>query len=698
MDEMDLEELKAMFLEECREHVDTLEQGLLEMSNADHTSDLLNEIFRAAHSIKGGGATFGFADLAELTHHMETLLDAQRSGRKPITEADIELLLESLDVVRALMESLGDADHPDRLGLQLKLQAAVGEQSAEATQSPDTGDVSTKPMSTTHSPENADQSGWRISFKPRPDLLRKGNDPLLLITELQALGELTIKLDESWLPPWEFFEPRTCYLPFQAELKGQIERESIEAVFEWVAEDCDVTLEALSSAAPIIDKNRPDEPSIIDTPARDNASSDTQPAEGLSEDGKSQQEELTEQSVASRPAKVKPAAATEVASIRVSTEKIDQLMNLVGELVITQSMLSGLSDGEQQVNPEQLRERLSELGRNTRQLQEGVMRVRMLPVSVGFGRLPRLVRDLSRKLSKKVDLVIEGAETEIDKTVLEQMMDPLVHLVRNSVDHGLETPEKRRLAGKRDTGVVKLIAYHQSGSVVIEITDDGAGIDTDRILSKARERGIVGEEELSVSEIQQLIFAPGFSTAEVVSDVSGRGVGMDVVRRNIVDLGGLVEISSTLGSGTTVTIRLPLTLAILDGQLIACAEEVFVIPLANIIETVELKNCKVSTVPQFGSVFMFRGEYQPLVRLNELFELTTNVGDALIVVIETHGQIVGLVIDKVVGQQQIVIKALEDNYQSVAGVTGATIMSDGSVALIIDPQALIPAARVQSAA
>ena len=443
--------------------------------------------------------------------------------------------------------------------------------------------------------------------------------------------------------------------------------------------DCELTLSAIESVAePKID---PD----LSVPHQH----EPQPSQPDNKDAK---ETVT-------PKKQRAASTTEASSIRVSTEKVDQLINIVGELVITQSMLSGLSNSDDPDSGERLRERLSELERNTRQLQESVMRVRMLPLSTGFGRLPRLVRDLSKKLDKEIDLVVEGAETEIDKTVLEQLMDPLVHLVRNSVDHGLETPEDRLEADKSATGELKISAYHRSGSVVIEITDDGRGINTEKVLEKAVERGVVRkDEELTANEVNQLIFAPGFSTADVVSDVSGRGVGMDVVRRNIQDLGGHVELLSEQGRGTTVTIRLPLTLAILDGQLISCANEAFVIPMSCIIETLELAKCEVSELPGTGQVFSFREKYLPLVNLQTRFSLNTESESGLVVVIDSHGQIFGLMIDEVLGQQQVVIKSLEDNYKSVPGIAGATIMSDGSVALIIDPQAILAKDNMNRAA
>lgn len=676
MDEMDLEELKEMFLEECREHVDTLERGFLEMSQAEQSVDLLNEVFRAAHSIKGGGATFGFADLAELTHHMETLLDQMRSGEKPIEEADVELLLESLDVVRELMESLGNDDHPLRLILQERLEKAVV----------NTANTGTDESAKTVAPEQnetlvVEERNWLIDFHPKLELMQRGNDPLLMIRELQHIGELQLDIDFSALPAWENYDAKLCYLPWKAALTTTTNEDDIREIFEWVEFDCDVTItevpvESETAADPVAsaDPNPPAAPSTPQTPK-----SSIPPA--------------------AQPAKSKPAASTETSSIRVSIDKVNQLINMVGELVITQSMLSGLTKTDEPIDPDQLRDRLSELERNTRQLQESVMRVRMLPMSTGFARLPRLVRDLSKKLDKTVNLVVEGAETEIDKTVLEQMMDPLVHLVRNAVDHGLETHQERLEAGKPKEGELKLSAYHKSSSVIIEISDDGKGIDAQRILAKAIERGIVDpDDNMSEAEIHRLIFAPGFSTAEVVSDVSGRGVGMDVVRRNILDLGGQVDLHSVLGSGTCVTIQLPLTLAILDGQLISSSGEVFVIPLASIIETLEVSVCNISSLPRSGAVFEFRDQYLPLIYLKSELDLPGEGSEALIVVIESNGRLFGIAIDQVLGQQQIVIKALEDNYQAVGGIAGATIMSDGSVALILDPAALAPEVRAGSAA
>jgi two-component system chemotaxis sensor kinase CheA len=354
--------------------------------------------------------------------------------------------------------------------------------------------------------------------------------------------------------------------------------------------------------------------------------------------------------------------------------------------VITQSMLSRVSDSPDGIDLDELRERMADLEHNTRDLQESVMQVRMLPLSSAFSRIPRLVRDLSRKLNKEVDLQMVGGSTELDKTVLERMIDPLVHLVRNGLDHGIETPEERQAAGKTGAGILHLSARQESGSVVIEIRDDGKGINCPFILSKAREKGIVGpDEELNDDQINQLIFAPGFSTAAVLSDVSGRGVGMDVVRRNIMDLGGRVHVYSTFGVGTRIEINLPLSLAILDGQLVRVAGEVYIIPILSIIETLELAQTERADVPGTGEVCRFRGEYLHMLRVADHFQLKQPSTGGLVVVIDTHGKRIGLVIDEVLGQQQVVIKPLDRNYKSVKGLAGATIMSDGSVALILDP-------------
>lgn len=694
MDDNELDELKEIFLEECRENVDILEQGLLQLGQGDNDVELLNEVFRAAHSIKGGGATFGFAALAELTHHMETLLDEMRAGKRDVSEDDLELLLESVDIVRDLMESRGNEDHDERLPMQTRLEESVANTGGSAPANP-SGEANAEANSTTpestEGPEASSQKTFEISFQPKPELLVRGNDPLLLVRELIRLGELELTLDASSLPAWEDCNSKSAYLSWTARLTSDCTVDDVTEIFEWIEFDCDVKVTETALPEGASDRNASLNPGADDTKEQSEAT--TEPAQAGSTAQASGGDKATP-AKKPRAKSDKQSAPAESSSIRISTDKIDQLINLVGELVITQSMLNRLGADDEPIDVEALRDRLADLDRNTRELQESVMRVRMLPLSSGFNRLPRLVRDLSRKLDKKVDLVVEGGNTEIDKNVLERMMDPLVHLVRNSLDHGLETVAERVAAGKSETGELRLNAYHQSGSVVIEIADDGKGINRDVVLSKARERGVVGEDEtLTDEQVYKLLFAPGFSTAQEVSDVSGRGVGMDVVRRNIVDLGGHVDIHSEHGKGTTVVIRLPLTLAILDGQLVSVCGNTFVIPLLSIVETIEMRHSKAMRLPNGAEVFEFREEYVPLINLATRLDIDQNHKGSLIVIIETHGHLTGLVIDQVLGQQQAVIKTLDDNYRSVTGIAGATIMSDGSVALILDPAAYIPSAR-----
>jgi two-component system chemotaxis sensor kinase CheA len=391
-----------------------------------------------------------------------------------------------------------------------------------------------------------------------------------------------------------------------------------------------------------------------------------------------------------------PKAGADAGSIRVATEKLDAIINLVGELLITQSMLSGFADGIKPHELSRLRQGLTQLSRNTRELQESVMQIRMLPIGFAFNRFPRLVHDLSRKLGKKVELKLQGESTELDKTVLEKIGDPLVHLVRNALDHGLETPQLRLAAGKSDTGTLELGAFHESGNIIIEVRDDGAGLNKTRILQKARERGLItSDQDLTDEQIDNLIFMPGFSTAEQVSDVSGRGVGMDVVRRNINDLGGHVQIYSKEGAGSTIRIRLPLTLAILDGQLVRVGKETFIISLLSILETIQIDPTRISKLAGLTSLYRLRDEYLPIVKLCDQFGLepdNRDSEDGLLVIVEADGKRVGLLVDDLLAQQQVVIKSLEANYNAVSAIAGATILGDGAVALIIDVPDLIRSA------
>lgn len=675
----DLEELRHIFLDECLENIELLERGLMSMGEGNGDADTLNEVFRAAHSIKGGGSTFGFLPMAELTHHMETLLDEMRAGRRNVEESDVDLLLKGMDVVQGILadsRNQSDADHPDRLSIQQQLEATVIAGITNGNDdSPAEVEHGSEPAceAVENEPAPARQH-WQVLFTPNTDFYLRGNDALLILRELKRLGEVSVEVDQANLPAWQELDVNNSFLSWTIEIEGEVSEAEVTEVFDWVDTECKFSVKSLIEVMP----------EVAATPALEAAPAAASPAQAKNTVSARQADDGDKSATQKKPSKA--ASSNESSSIRIATDKIDQLINLVGELVITQSMLSRVCDASSGIDVNELRERMADLEHNTRDLQESVMQVRMLPISSAFSRIPRLVRDLSRKLNKDVDLQMEGGSTELDKTVLERMIDPLVHLVRNGMDHGIETPEEREASGKKGTGILQLSARQESGSVVIEIKDDGKGINGPFILGKAREKGIVGpDEELTDDQINQLIFAPGFSTAAVLSDVSGRGVGMDVVRRNIMDLGGRVHVYSEFGVGTRIEINLPLSLAILDGQLVRVGDQVYVIPILSIIETLELAQTERSDVPGSGEICRFRGEYLDMIRVADHFQLTEPSSGRLVVVIDTHGKRIGLVIDDVIGQQQVVIKPLDKNYKSVKGLAGATIMSDGSVALILDP-------------
>ncbi len=498
-------------------------------------------------------------------------------------------------------------------------------------------------------------------------------------------------------------DPELSYLSWTIHLKnneqqGPIDKAVIEEIFEWVEDDCDLTIEPIISQADDTGTSEPlDSLQAAETAVTETVTvaDNVAPITGESDS----QTVLSKEPAAG--AQQKPAArkkkVTETGSIRVGTDKIDTLINMVGELVITQSMLSQMGEDFSMEKIEDLREGLAQLERNTRELQESVMRIRMLPISFSFQRFPRLVHDLSQKMNKKIELKMLGEQTALDKTVMEKIGDPLVHLVRNSLDHGIEDPQTRLAAGKSETGTITLNAYHQGGFIIIEISDDGAGLPRDKLLNKAIEKGLVTEQDnLPDEKIYDLIFHPGFSTADQVSDISGRGVGMDVVRKNIKELGGNVDVSTEEGKGTTFTIRLPLTLAILDGQLIKVGNETYIIPLVSIIQSLEIEIDNINTIAGTTEVYKMRDEYIPLVRLYEVFDVqlgTYCLQDCLLVVVEGDGGKAGILVDDLLSQKQVVIKSLETNYKRIPGVSGATILGDGTVALILDMSGLLTLAK-----
>lgn len=660
---MDLQRFHATFFEESREGLDAMEAGLLALESGQQDPEIINSVFRAAHSIKGGAGTFGFDAIAALTHVLETLLDELRAGKRVLEAAAVDAMLSSVDVLRALLreaEHGQPADPQAVAAVKARLEAVLSGQAPSAA-APTAAKVDDTP------------EAWQIGFVPAPSLFMSGNDPLRIIRELEHLGSLQVAARLERLPGFDQLDPLEAHLAWDLGLVGKVPRSKIEDTFAWVVDDCELDI-------------RPAAPPSLATSAPAAAA----PAAPVAAPA----------APAAAAAPAAPAATSEAeTSIRVAVEKVDALINLVGELVITQAMLKQVSHALDPVHAEQLFAGLDLLERNTRDLQEAVIGVRMLPVDAVFRRFPRLVRDLSSRLGKHVRLRTIGEGTELDKGLIEKIADPLVHLVRNSIDHGLEMPDVRRDAGKDETGTITLAASHQGGHIVIEVSDDGRGLNRDKILAKALERGLAVPDNPTDAQVWDLIFQPGFSTADAVTDLSGRGVGMDVVRRNIQALGGEVQLESRAGNGTRVLIRLPLTLAILDGMTVAVAGETVILPLAYVLEALQPQPEDVRSMAGEGRVLRVRGEYLPILSLSEYYGFgRRTTDDSLVVVVEGDGQKIALEVDELVGQQQVVVKNIENNYRRISGVSGATILGDGRVALIVDIGGLVRSLRVPQAA
>jgi two-component system chemotaxis sensor kinase CheA len=675
---LDLAQFHDTFFEESFEALGSMEAALLKLSAGEADAELINTIFRVAHSIKGGSATFGFADVAAFTHTLETLLDQLRSGQRQVQPNTVDVLLRSVDVLREMLGATQRKQPPDptlAVALNAELRAIMNAEGPAPVAASPAVVIASAPASATSAAAATTTTGpcgWRISLVPGALMMEHGNDPLRMLRELAVLGTLVTRADAGKVPTLAALDPEVCLLSWQMELHTDAERPAIEQIFEWAEGECTLTIEPLSPVAP---------PQISATspgPVTPAATVAAPPAAVA----------VAAAAKAPPPAEVARSGSGEGGSIRVSIEKIDELLNSVGELVITQSVCSQLAAVLEGREADELRNALVQFERHMRSLQENVMRVRMLPLASIFNRFPRMIRDLGQRLGKKLELKMTGDQTELDKTVLEKIGDPLVHLVRNAVDHGIEMPDKRRAAGKNEQGTISLHAYHKGGNVIVEVSDDGAGLQRDKILAKARERGLVGaDEELPDDKILNLIFAPGFSTAEVVSDVSGRGVGMDVVRRNINEIGGHVQLYSTPGKGSTVRIRLPLTLAILDGQLARVGQEIYIVPIVSIVETIQIKREQISSLAHKAELFRLRDEYIPIVRMYELFGIqadNTDLINGLLMIVEADGKRVGLFVDELLSQQQVVIKSLETNFKQVTALAGATMLGDGRVALILD--------------
>lgn len=653
---MDITDFYQTFFDEADELLADMEQHLLDLVPEAPDSEQLNAIFRAAHSIKGGAGTFGFTILQETTHLMENLLDEARRGEMQLNTDIINLFLETKDIMQEQLDAYKSSAEPDAASFeyicnalrQLALEAK-GEASAPA--------VPAAKLSVVDAVAEPDTAPDAPAGKLRVVLSRlKENEVNLLEEELGNLATLSnvVKGKDS----------------LAATLDGGIGQDDIVAVLCFVIETDQIAFETEAAAveAPAPAENTP--AVVAAAPALKAVPKETAaPARGE-----------------------KPAArSSESTSIRVAVEKVDQLINLVGELVITQSMLAQRSNELDPVTHGDLITSMGQLQRNARDLQESVMSIRMMPMEYVFSRFPRLVRDLAGKLNKQIELTLMGSSTELDKSLIERIIDPLTHLVRNSLDHGIELPENRVAAGKSPVGNLILSAEHQGGNICIEVTDDGAGLNRERILAKAISQGKAVNENMTDEEVGMLIFAPGFSTAEQVTDVSGRGVGMDVVKRNIQEMGGHVEIQSKQGAGTTIRILLPLTLAILDGMSVKVADEVFILPLNAVMESLQPREEDLHPLAGGERVLEVRGEYLPLVELWKVFEVDgakTEATQGIVVILQSAGRRYALLVDQLIGQHQVVVKNLESNYRKVPGISAATILGDGSVALIVDVSAL----------
>lgn len=699
---IDLSQFYQVFFEEAGENLDRMEAQLLEIDIEAADDEELNSIFRCAHSVKGGAATFGFADVAELTHQMETLLDKLRRHELTPTAPMVDVLLQAGDALRAQLArhqgAGGDAVDTSELLVSIRAMSS-GEAPPPVAAKPavavkKTGDdpvpglAEASPPAAPHAGNMARELEVRVGPLKDP---AQANNLIDLFNEITDLG--TIEAIDGGQPSDGMRRFRVVTTSSDSDLMD---------LFTFHVSRDEVALLPMGPGYGF-HEGAPGAPAAEPEP-RDPGYGFFENAPGAPASDASAAKTDTASADAPKAAAVRaparadkaPAAALESSTLRVSVEKVDQLINLVGELVITQAMLAQNSKQIDTALYQQLAAGLADLDRNTRDLQESVMSIRMIPMSMVFSRFPRMLRDLAAKLGKKVEFVTQGEATELDKGLVEKITDPLTHLVRNSCDHGIESPAERVAKGKPEHGTITLAASHQGGSILIEVRDDGKGLSRAKLLSKARERGIDAPDSMTDSEVWSLIFAPGFSTADVVTDVSGRGVGMDVVKKNITALGGTVEIDSAEGYGMSVKVRLPLTLAIMDGMSVGVGEEVYILPLSSVIESFQVQPDNIKTIGGSGRVIEVRDEFMPVLDLEQVFNVPRfdfeNAG-GIMVVAEAEGGRVALLVDQLLGQQQVVVKNLEANYRRVNDISGATIMGDGRVALILDVGSLVRRAR-----
>lgn len=678
--DIDLNQFNQVFFEECAEHLTEMEQILLALRNEEPDEEQLNAIFRAAHSIKGGAGIFGFQDMTVVTHVMESLLDRIRNNETPFTATMIDLFLEAGDVISMQLAGHRDGANIDRDAIDQissKLQQVIDSSGNVPCERP----KNSESVSFSSSDESvAMLHRYELEFTPDPDIFKRGVRVEQLFRELEELGELSINAELSSIPDINRFDPEICNICWNVTLISSASESAIREIFEFVADEDQLKVRETMESTAI--------PTTVETLG------------GASEESGEASNKADVSVLIGRRAYDKNELAPGAfgrrngendSSIRVGVTKVDQLINQVGELVITQLMVAQTASTLDPVLYEGLHRSLQQLERTTRDLQQSVMSIRLVPISIVFSRFPRMVRELAAKLGKQVELKTVGDTTELDKGLIEKITDPLTHLVRNCMDHALEPTVERIAAGKERSGTITLRASQTGGRIVIDVIDDGAGLNRDKILRKAVERGIPTSESMSDEEVWQLIFAPGFSTADVVTDISGRGVGMDVVLRNVQSMNGRVNIYSESGKGTRVTISLPLTLAILDGLSVAVGDEKFILPLNSIVESLQPAAGSLNTV-NGKNVVHVRGDYIPIIPLYELFNMQARVTEpekGILVLIEVEGEKAAILVDALLDEHQVVIKSIETNYRKVEGTAGATILGDGKVALILDVNSLL---------
>jgi two-component system chemotaxis sensor kinase CheA len=762
-----LDQLKQTFFDECSEALQQIELGLPDIRDGSGSEDTINAVFRGVHSVKGGAGIFGFEDLVRFAHVFETVLDEMRSGKLAATQEIVDTLLQANDVLTDLisMSRSGDAIPPDfgsecRAALEQILAANSGGEGIDDSPAPaDFDGIDFVPVRVDFDEPAAEEGEaangereFKIVFRPKPELLKKANEPLYIIRELKKLGALDLVAELDRLPPLAELEADRPYLGWTGTLRTAATRQQVDEVFEFVVGDCELEItEAGGSplAAPAAQGTEsppaaasdwegmvgsvvpPDvvgdlpnvefAPSVVPSPgpqaapaqatsqmatpaapapapvsAPPLAATPSMPASAAPPVAP----DHVEAAPPARSAAAKPAAAA-ATTTRVELEKIDRVVNMVGELVIAQAMLGQVVHGLPEDVSARLVQVLEEVVHHTRELKDSVMSMRAQQVNAVFQRMPRLVRELAVKTSKKVKLEMAGENTEVDRSIIERLGDPLTHIIRNSIDHGIEAPADRAAAGKPEEGTIRLSAEHRGGRIVIEIRDDGAGINSERVLQKARDRGLVSAEAtLNDDEINNLIFLPGFSTAEKISDISGRGVGMDVVRRNIQDVGGRISLKSDRGRGMTIQLALPLTLAVMDGMVIRVGSETYVMPMSAIVECLRPPASDIHALIGTPGMLRLRGNLVPLVQLCDLLDIGSSAtgSDERVIIITDAGEGArfGIVVDELCGHQQVVVKSIEESYGSVPGIAGATILGNGRVAFILDVEKLSDIASSQN--